>query len=328
MSANGDIMVGEMRLRTLMEARPVTAIVLVMSIGNGHWAKPLRARVKRLQRFALKPVMNEESALVQMQQLQLKLTYQQLIAAGIPLPSYRDVGFRVFSDADEDGILLYLLSVVGSGDKHLVDLGAAGVAASNSANLIINHGWTGLLIEGNVESIAAHRAEYELRDVEPPTLVNAWIDADNIDQLITEHSPKDVDLLSIDIDGNDYWVWKAIDSITPRIVVVEYQDILGPDRSVTVPYDPKFSVANYPENATDNNYVGASLRALVKLGASKGYRLVATNLYGFNAFFVRQDLAPDALPEIPVEAGLRHPLNEYGMRERWPLVAHLPWVEV
>ncbi len=123
-------------------------------------------------------------------------------------------------------------------------------------------------------------------------------------------------------------MWKAIDSIRPRVVIIEYQDILGPDRSVTIPYAPKFSRDQYAENAKNNNYVGASLRAMVKLGAVKGYRLVATNLRGYNAFFVRQDLAAEALPEIPVESGFRHTWNEYGMRERWPLVAHLPWVEV
>jgi hypothetical protein len=112
------------------------------------------------------------------------------------------------------------------------------------------------------------------------------------------------------------------------VVVIEYQDIIGPERSITIPYDPAFSLDRYQVNQKHNNYVGASLRAMVKLGASKGYRLVATNSYGFNAFFVRQDLAPDLLPEIPVEDGFPHAWNEYGARERWPLVAHMPWQEV
>ena len=290
--------------------------------------RPLKTRVKRLQGLALKPITCQEAAIIQMQQLQLKLQYQQLYIAGAALPSYRDVGFRLFSGEEEDGILLYLLAIVGSGDKHLVDVGACGLSGSNSANLLINQGWTGLLIEGNPESLAANRAEYEARGVPAPTLVSAWVAEDNVDKLIAEHCPKGADLLFIDIDGNDYWVWKAIDSISPRIVVIEYQDILGPVRSATIPYDPKFFRDQYPENANHMNYGGASLSAMVKLGASKGYRLVATNLRGYNAFFVRQDLAPEALPEIPVEAGLQHAWNEYGMRERWPLVSHLPWVEV
>jgi len=288
----------------------------------------LKTRAKRLQGFALKPITSQEAAIIQMQQLQLKLQYQQLQAAGAALPSYRDVGFRVFSVEEEDGILLYLLAILGSGGKHLVDVGACTLSGSNSANLLINHGWTGLLIEGNPESLAVGRAEYEARGVPAPTLVSAWIEEDNVDTLIAGHCPKGADLLFIDIDGNDYWVWKAIKSITPRIVVIEYQDILGPARSATIPYDPKFFRDKYVENANHMNYGGASLRAMVNLGASKGYRLVATNLRGYNAFFVRQDLAPEALPEIAVEAGFGHAWNEYGMRERWPSVSHLPWVEV
>jgi hypothetical protein len=293
-----------------------------------QWKKTLRARAKQLQGFALRPVTGQDAAIIQMQQLQLKLHYQQLQTSGAALPSYRDVGFRVFSAEEEDGILLYLLAIVGSGDKHLVDIGACSMSGSNSANLLINHGWTGLLIEGNPDSMELSRAEYEVRGVPTPELVSAWVDAENVNALIAEHCPRGADLLFIDIDGNDYWVWKAIDSINPRVVVIEYQDILGPDRSVTIPYDPKFYRDQHPANAELLNYAGASLRAMVKLGASKGYRLVATNLRGYNAFFVRQDLAPEVLKEIPVEAGLQHAWNEYGMSERWPLVSHLPWVEV
>ena len=300
-----------------------------MSMSVRKWTKTIRAGVKRGQRRALKPVTSQQAALIQMQQVQLRLQYQQMLAADGDLPGYQDVGFRVFSDVDEDGILLYLLTLAGTDSKRLVDIGAAGVAASNSANLIVNQGWSGLLIDADSESVAAAGADYQSLGVMPPDMVNAWVTAENVNQLITEHGSNGaIDLLSIDIDGNDYWVWKAIETITPRIVVIEYQDILGPERSVTIPYDPGFSKSDYTENATDNNYVGASLRAMVKLGTAKGYRLVAINAYGFNAFFVREDVACDTLPQIPVEAGFRHPWNEYGMRERWPLVSHLPWVEV
>jgi hypothetical protein len=263
-----------------------------------------------------------------MQQVQLRMQYQQVISTGGVLPRYQDAGFRVFSDADEDGILHFLFSVLGTGDKRLVDLGAAGLSASNTGNLLVHQGWTGLLIEGDAESLAAGSEEFESLGVMPAEMIRAWITEENIDGLIADHVPGPVDLLSIDIDGNDYWIWKAVTSISPRVVVIEYQDIIGPERALTIPYDPQFSLDSFPENATHNNYVGASLRAMVNLGRVKGYRLVATNSYGFNAFFVREDLAADLLPEIPVEAGFPHPWNEYGHRERWPLVADLPWVEV
>lgn len=304
-------------------------LALVSRSKGGSLLRKTKTAIKGVQRQGLKPVTSAQRSLIQMQQVQLRLHYQQLVANGAALPSYRDVGFRVFSDCDEDGILLYLLSLVGSGERRLVDVGAGALSASNTANLIVNHGWTGLLIEGDSESLASAQADYRGAGVlMPPNALGAWVTAENINSLISENIEGPVDLLSIDIDGNDYWVWKAIDVIHPRVVVIEYQDILGPERSVVIPYDPQFSVDKYPENATNNNYVGASLRAIAKLGAEKGYRLVATNSYGFNAFFVREDLAPEGLPAIPVEAGFPHPWNQYGIRERWPLVAHLPWAEV
>jgi hypothetical protein len=134
-----------------------------------------------------KSIASQEQAIVQMQQLQLTLHYRQLYTAGETLPSYRDVGFRLFSGEEEDGILLYLLAIVGSGEKHLVDIGALAISGSTTANLIVNHGWTGVLIEGNPEALAAAREEYAAHGVPTPTLLNAWIDADNVDALIKEH---------------------------------------------------------------------------------------------------------------------------------------------
>jgi hypothetical protein len=292
--------------------------------------RSVRRRIRAGRRRALDPILRYQTALLQVGQVQLTLRYKELAATGGPLPSYRDVGFRVFCDADEDGIILFLLSVVGSGCKQLVDLGSASVTASNSSNLILHHGWSGLLVDANAEGVRTAREQFNDLGVIPPNIVSSWLTAEGVNDLIVENLPLpgEVDLLSIDIDGNDYWVWRAINAITPRVVVIEYQDILGPTRSVTIPYDPKFSLDQYEVNAKLNNYVGASLRAMVKLGEAKGYRLVATNSYGFNAFFVRNDLATDQLPQISVEDGFPHPWNDYGMRERWPLVADMPWQQV
>jgi hypothetical protein len=257
--------------------------------------------------------------------VQLMMSYRDRIETGSPLPSYRDVGIRVFCETDEDGILLFLLSVTGMGNRRLVDIGASGIKASNSANLLIHHGWTGLLVEATPRAQESLDA-YERRDVLGLQVVSNWVTAENAAEIVREHGLEDVDLLSIDIDGNDYWVWKSLE-LRPRIVVIEYQDILGPERSVVIPYDPKFSLDQFPENATENNYVGASLRALTKLAHEKGYHLAAVNRHGYNAFFVREDLM-GPLPEIAIEEGFTHPWNVYGMRERWPKVEHLPWQEV
>jgi hypothetical protein len=288
----------------------------------------LKRRVRHAQRRALAPVTALQSSLLQTSQLQLTLQYRALAQSGGPFPSFREVGFRVHSDADEDGILLYILALTGTDSRRLVDLGANGVAASNSANLLLHHGWTGVLVDADETALRAAVDHYVASGVMPPAVVSSWLTADNVNDVITANDATGADLLLIDVDGIDYWLWKAIDCMRPRVVVVEYQDILGPQRSVVVPYDPAFSVASHEVNASENNYVGASLRALVKLGADKGYRLVACNNLGFNAFFVREDLARDSLPELAVEGGFPHPWNVHGMRERYPLVADMPWVEV
>jgi hypothetical protein len=113
-----------------------------------------------------------------------------------------------------------------------------------------------------------------------------FITAENIETLFEKYSvPPEFDLLSIDIDGNDYWVWKAIQNFHPRVVIMEYNANKGPNLSVTIPYDPAF-------RWDGSDYQGASLKALEKLGREKGYTLVATDPCGVNAFFVLAPLVP------------------------------------
>lgn len=291
--------------------------------------RQLKQRLRSLQAKALAPVTELQSASLQATQRQLLVQYATLARTGGALPSLRDVGFRVFSDADEDGILLYLFALIGAPTRRLVDIGSAAMAGSNTANLLLHHGWTGLLIDADEESLHATMDFYARARAYPPLLTAQWVTAENVDGLLAAQGVTgDVDLLSIDIDGNDYWVWQAITVVSPRVVVIEYQDILGPDRSVTIPYDPEFRLDRFPVNARDNNYVGASLRALAKLGTAKGYRLVGCNRTGWNAFFVRADLGSDLLPEAAVADCFTHPWNEHGMRHRFPLVQGMPWVEV
>jgi hypothetical protein len=120
------------------------------------------------------------------------------------------------------------------------------------------------------------------------TAVAAWVTRENIDELITTNGfAGELDLFSLDLDGNDYWIWEAMTACAPRIVILEYNSMFGPDRSVTVPYDAAFD-----RHRHHTMYYGASLTALTRLGARKGFRLVAVEPTGVNAFFVRSDLAP------------------------------------
>ncbi len=159
--------------------------------------------------------------------------------------------------------------------------------------------------------------------------VHSWVTRGSINEILSANQLSgDIDLLSLDLDGVDYWIWEAITGISPRVVVVEYQDILGPERSWTVPYSDDFSSRNYPRTNGMPNFSGASITAFVKLGRRKGYRLVGVNRYGYNAFFVRNDLGSDLLPEIAANACFRHPKVQWGMEERFPIVKDFPWVEV
>lgn len=278
-----------------------------------------------------RPLLRVQEAALRAEQVGLALRYRELARSGAELPPLSEVGFRVSSDTDEDGILLYLFAVLGTTDRRFVDIGASSPWGSNTANLIRHHGWTGLLVEADPRTVAAtSRAYAHDPDVRyPPRVAHAFVTVENVNGLLREHGMTgEIDLLSIDIDGMDYWVWEAVEAVTPRVVVIEFQDILGPDRAVTVPYSPGFVRAAHAVNAATNDYVGASLAAMVKLGRRKGYRLVGANSMGFNAFFVRDDVVGELLPEVEPKDCLTHPWNAYGEQVRYPRVAGMEWVEV
>jgi hypothetical protein len=129
------------------------------------------------------------------------------------------------------------------------------------------------------------------------------VTCEDVNELITECGfAGEIDLLSIDIDGMDYWIWQALTACNPRLVAIEYNWLFGPERAVTVPYDSAFDL----EKAGLRSYHGASLAALVTLGRCKGYRLVATERV--NAFFLRNDVAP-GIREIDTRHGYRAPVN-------------------
>lgn len=287
--------------------------------------------LRKARSFLVSPVLRS----LQSREIQvlLSLKYKEVLRGGAPLPSFDEIGFSVFSQSDEDGILLYIFSLIGVTNKKVVDIGCGGLKGSNTANLIINHGWIGLLIDGSeraVEALQGFYSECFNTQVFPPTLVHAFVTVENINTIVSEHGfAGKVDLLSIDIDGVDYWIWKALDCISPRVVVVEYQDIIGPDQALTVPYRPDFKFRDYEINVPQSrDYAGASLLAFVKLARQKGYRLVGCNRYGFNAFFVRAGLGEECLLEVPIESCFEHPRNKYRMGKDFQGVREMDWVEV
>lgn len=260
-------------------------------------------------------------------QRSLAMQYR-LLATTAPaaLPELKDTYMRAYSQNGEDGALLFLFSVLGTTSRVAVEICAGDGIQCNSANLIVNHGWDGLLVDGNPALVERGRKFYSrCPDTfsSPPIFRNEWVTAENVNDLVIDSGiGADIDLLSLDLDGVDYWVWKALDFISPRVVVLEYQDIWGPDVAKTVPYRPDFT------GDPAFNYQGASLLAFVKLARSKGYRLVGTEHLGFNAFFVRDDVGPSVIPEMDHRQCFSHRKVRDGMRDRLPKVEHMSWVDV
>jgi hypothetical protein len=218
--------------------------------------------------------------------------YRRLAAEGARLPSVWDTGYRVFSQFDEDGVILFLLAVADDGPRRVVDLGAGnGVHASNSANVLLNLGFDGLLVDGDGASMAAAERFYARHPdttERPPATTQAFLTRENVDDVVSAGGLRgEIDLLSIDVDGNDYWLWDALECVSPRFVVVEAHPELGRDEYV-MPYQADFVWKAAPP---DGRY-GASLLAFVRLGERLGYRPVGANQYGFNVFFAREDVAP------------------------------------
>jgi hypothetical protein len=215
--------------------------------------------------------------------VQALLRERYLDPAALPYPEKLTAQrFRLLSQNQEDGITFALLEEVGSKSRTFVEIGS-GLSGGNAAFLAREFGWSGLMVDGD----AGHMQQVARR-FPTVTAVSAWVTRENINELIASHGfAGEVDLFSLDIDGTDYWVWEAMTACSPRVVILEYNSMFGADRAVTVPYDPRFD-----RHQHHTMYYGASLTAWTKLAGRKGYRLVAVEPTGVNAFFLRNDLAP------------------------------------
>jgi hypothetical protein len=204
------------------------------------------------------------------------------------ISSLSEVGFQVFSQRNEDGILQYIISKIEIPHKIFVEFGVEDYTESNTRFLLINNNWSGLVIDGDRKNIDFIKSDFIYWKYNI-TACHSFITVDNINGLIGKYtSVKDIGLLSIDIDGNDYWIWETIDVINPRIVVCEYNSAFGPTEKVSIPYAADFQrrKAHYSDL-----YFGASLAAFRELAEKKGYDFIGTAEEGVNAFFVRKDLS-------------------------------------
>ena len=176
-------------------------------------------------------------------------------------------------------------------------------------------GWSGLVLEGNPDAVTAVRAQSvsQWRDLR---VAEAFITRENINTLLKMHGAVgEISVLSIDIDGNDYWVWEAMECVTADIVIIEFNYRFGPSLKVAVPYDPEFvKSAAHPSGV----YFGASLAALCALGERKGYAFIGCSGGGVNAFFVRRDRLCAPLRALSSEEGYRAGQHAELLREGVP----------
>ena len=246
-----------------------------------------------------------------------------------------EVEFRVFSQWGEDGIIDWLVSHIPVPNTRFVEFGVETFREANCRFLLQNRNWKGLVMDGSEQHLASLQALplYWMFDL---TAKPAFVTAENINQLIEEAGfAGPLGILSVDIDGNDYWVWKAIDIVDPAIVICEYNPTLGDTRPVTVPYKPDFTRFDGHHSGL---YFGSSIAALKHLAKAKGYTFLGTNSNGINAFFVKDALADKVLPLLKEQKAFpsRHRdsrdeagnLSFTGGAGRFSLIEEMPVVDV
>lgn len=251
------------------------------------------------------------------------------------LPRLDCAEFCAFSQWGEDGIIDWLIERLPEIPNNFVEFGVENYRESNTRLLLQLRNWRGLVMDGSLD----HIHDIQSQDIYwryGLTAKCAFIDKDNINDLLVEEGFQgQIGLLSVDIDGNDYWVWQAITVVDPAIVVCEYNAVLGDRYALTVPYQADFQRTRAHHS---NLYFGASLLALKSLATSKGYTFVGTTSTGCNAFFVRNDLAgtiTSALGEICAFPSMIREARDVQGRllflngeERSRLIADLPLVDL
>ncbi|MDH5561402.1 MAG: hypothetical protein OEY59_11185 [Deltaproteobacteria bacterium] len=206
-----------------------------------------------------------------------------------------DIEFKVYSQWGEDGIIQFLIQHIDLPNKIFVEFGVENYTESSTRFLLKNNNWSGLVIDGSEENYQYIRNDeiswrYEL------DAICSFITRENINELISSRiKEKEIGLLSVDIDGMDYWVWEEIDCVEPAIVICEYNSLFGDQLEVVIPYRSDFIRS---KAHVSNLYFGASIKAFIRLGKQKGYTFICTNSAGNNAFFVRDDLVNSKLSKL------------------------------
>lgn len=267
-------------------------------------------------------------------QLLLAMKYREEAERGVVYP-LGEVEFKNYSQSGEDGILLYIFALIGTTNRHVIEICAGNGKECNSANLILNHGWKGLLFDGDAENIAIAQEFFASHPnvwLGPqPVVCHAWITAENINNLVTDHGMSgEIDLLSLDLDGIDLWVWQALTVVNPRVVILEIQAAWLADVSVSSPYSPDFVGGWTPgdDSVGPIQYGGASLQAFVKIAKQKGYRLIGGNRLNHNVVFMRRDVGVHLFPEVAPSSIFTNPEVKAAHEAAVRVLSKLPLVDI
>lgn len=217
--------------------------------------------------------------------LSAKLLIDQYQKKGI-VSNLDEIEFKVYSQWNDDGIIQYLINNIEIPHKTFVEFGVENYTEANTRFLLMNNNWSGLIMDGSEANMnyVKNDSIFWKHDLQCKAV---FIDAENVNNLITEAGfDPELGILHIDIDGNDYWVWKATTVVNPVIVIIEYNSLFGFDKPWSTPYDPKFYRTNYHHS---NLLYGTSLLSACDLAKEKGYTFVGCNSSGNNAYFVRND---------------------------------------
>lgn len=218
----------------------------------------------------------------------------------------RDYEFKVFSQWGEDGIIQYLIKSIEIENNTFIEFGVENFFESNCRFLLMNNNWKGFVIDGSTKNIEKLKNSYFFWKHDLMAVSN-FITKDNIEKLLYQSGfDEDLGILSIDLDGNDYYVFEAIKYFKPRILICEFNSLFGATRKISIPYKADFIRS---VDYANNLYWGASLAALTYLAKNKGYSLVGTNIANNNAFYVRNDLINEKVKVLSAEEA--HSFSDY-----------------
>lgn len=293
----------------------------------------LKRLLERVKRFSMRKKRTQADSRLEKFLVTQGNVASRLVRACDELHSLADAEFSIFSQWGEDGIIEWLIHHNGDMPERFIEFGIETYQEANTRFLLMNRNWRGLVIDGSASNVATARSDavswrHDL------TTKAAFITKDNINELISSSGFNgEIGLLSIDIDGNDYWVWDAITCVSPHFIIAEYNSAFGDIWALTIPYNASF---NRNRAHHSNLYYGASIVAFSDLATRKGYTLLGSNRAGSNAFFVRNDRASGIVDRIadlrPRPSRFREARDRKGNliyvrgSARSDVIAHLPVV--